>query len=264
MDIEEIKRLGGSWLMTERLVKKISSMTEEILKHYHKRNFSHDYQRVLFEFIQRIHINYSAIATISKIYLAIPKFRFAIFTLIRPLLSDFIIQIHLIEPLTSDNEMGTNQKDFMNRYSELSNQFYHKFDKLLESQIAANIVSSSERNDYFTQEKTYHPEHFDNKGSVKKMTKNQLQPKNIIEEIKKGKFKDLANVYDSYFFLSQFDHFSEKTEELMQSDIKLDQQIISECSDYILRGLILNLSFMDKDSPFIERLLKIKEEEIEQ
>lgn len=265
MTIEEIKREGGSWIRIEKIVKGISSMTQEIVDYYHKKSNSYDYQGILFEFIQRIHINYFVINGILKTYLTIPKFRFSIYTLLRPLLSDFIIKIYLIETLTfDDNTLKPDQSDFMNKYAELSNQFYHRFNTLLESQIKDSIVSPSERNEYFNQESVDHPEHFDEKKEIKKLTKKQLLPKNIVDEIKKGKFKDLANVYDQYFILSQYDHFSEKTEELMHASIEMDYQMISECSDYILRGLILNLSLMDKDSPFIGRLLKMKDDLFEQ
>lgn len=261
MEIEEIKRQGGSWIRIEKIVRNISLITEDIVKYYNKKPIEYDYQRVLFEFIQRIHINYFVINSSLNTYLMIPKFRFSIYTLLRPLLSDFIIQIYLIETLALDNDtLKPNQMDFMEKYAELSNQFYHRINSLLEGQIKDTIISAADRNEYFYQESLDYPEHFDSKGRVKKLTKNQLQPKNIVDEIKKGEFKDLANVYNQYFILSQFDHFSEKTEALMKVSIEMDYQMISECSDYILRGLILNLSLMDKATPFIDKLLAIKDE----
>lgn len=105
----------------------------------------------------------------------------------------------------------------------------------------------------------HYPKHFEiDKIKVKKLSKGQWQPKQLVKEIKKGELKDLANAYDQYFILSQYEHFGEKTEELMHSDYDSDYQLIFDTSDYILRGLILNISLLDRNLHLLIDLLKLK------
>ena len=248
------------WFKSEKIVRAVSSITEEMMRYYDKRKILYDYQRVLFLLLQRLHLNYVTINKImSKEYLNIPKFRFPIFSLLRPLLSDFIIQTYLIEALKFESDTLTLfQDDFMKRYREISNSYYQRLDRLLSSQIKDGTVTEEDRNAYFTRLKEENPEHFEaDRLKVKRM--RQLQPKTLVDEIKKGGFQELAEVYEFYFILSQYDHFTEQTEELMDTDFELDFKLIFQCSNYLVSGIIMNSSMMDLEMPFKEKLLELKE-----
>jgi hypothetical protein len=235
----------------EKLLGGVSSITEEILKHYHKHTFKGDHERVLFALIDRIHINYTIASDSLKRYLKFPRFRFAIYTLLRPLLSDFILQVYLIKHVEFD------AADFMNRYKEVSTLFYQKFESLLEDQIKGKVVTDVERNEYFRSGKISNPEFFEEKRLKVKKVKSQFQPRQLTEEIKKGDYKEFADVYDLYFLLSQYEHFSEKTEEMMQSVYELDYKLVSPCCNFILRGVALNISIIDPQSPFLPKLMEL-------
>ena len=248
------------WFKSEKIIRSISSITEDMMKYYDKKKIDHHYQRVLFLLLQRLHLNY---ATANKImgqeYLNISKFRFSIFSLLRPLLSDFIIQTYLIESLRFESTtLKPFQDDFIKRYKEISNNYYQRLDSLLASQIKEGKVTEADRNDYFQKLRKDNPEHFEaDRAKVKKM--RQLQPKTLVDEIKKGSFRDLADVYQFYFILSQYDHFTEQTEELMDTDFELDYKLIFQCSNYLVSGIIMNNSMMDLNMPFKDKLLDLKE-----
>lgn len=236
-------------------------MTEAMMSYYHGKKIDHDYQRVLFAILQRLHLNYAAINKImTKEYLNNSKFRFPIFTLLRPIVSDFIIQIYLIEELKFERDTLTPvQDEFMKRYREVSNNYFQRLDSLLASQIREGKVTHKDRNDYFMRLKNENPHHFEADNlKVKKM--RQLQPKGIVDEIKKGGFQELAGIYDFYFILSQYDHLTEQTEELMQTDFEMDYKIIFQCSNYLASGIIINNTMMDLNTPFKEKLLEMKEQ----
>jgi len=248
------------WFRSEKIVRSISSTTEDMMKYYDKKKIQHGYQRVLFLLLQRLHLNYSTIGRImDKEYLNVSKFRFPIFSLLRPLLSDLIIQTYLVEVLKFESDtLQPFQEDFMKRYKEISNSYYQRLDSLLASQIKEGIVTEADRNDYFKQLKEDDPFHFEaDKLRVKRMT--QLQPKTLVDEIKKGRFQELANVYEFYFILSQYDHFTEQTEELMDTNFELDYKLIFQCSNYLVSGIIMNNSLMDLSTPFKDTLLNLKQ-----
>lgn len=235
----------------EKLIRSVSSITEEILKHYHKHQFKGSHERVLFALVDRVHINSTMAADTMKRYLKFPRFRFAIYSLLRPLLSDFILQIYLIKQVQFD------AGDFMKRYKEVSSSFYKRFDVLLESQIKGKTVTDFERNAFFESEKKSSPEFFEEKRLKVKPGNSNFQPQRLIEEIKKGDYKEFAEVYDLYFLLSTYEHFSEKTEEMMQTNYELDYRLISPCCNFILRGVALNILIIDPQSPFLLKLIEL-------
>ncbi|MGK7392603.1 MAG: hypothetical protein ACNS60_19775 [Candidatus Cyclobacteriaceae bacterium M2_1C_046] len=253
------------YLDIKDLINIIRDESKRIILHYKNQKIEKDFQRVLYEFIKRVHVNYY---TASKLfndeldYLNSPYMKFSVFTLIRPLLSDFLILIYLIDFLETDSGgLKLNQAEFMKRYNNLTNQALAKTEAFLQKKIGQNKIEPKEKEELFQKYSKITPEHFDERLKVKKFSNANLAPGNLVNEIRKGSFKALADAYDQYFVLSQYEHFTYLTEDMANNtNLSIDYKLIKQSSNYLLTGIIISINLIDASNPFNKNLMDIKDQ----
>lgn len=246
------------WLRFETFLKDLLGFTSDLLSNLHGKQIEYEYQRVLFKFIQRFHLNFTTIKNTWKDYLNNSKFRHPVYLLLRSLVSDYINMLYLIEGLKFEKTNGNPiEVEFRKRYIEISNSYFTRIDREMEKLIRDKIITVKQREDFLKAEKEFYPDHFEagNKAKIKKM--DSLQPGTIIKKLKSGRFEKLTSVYQYYFYFSQYDHFTIKTEELLENNRDIEFEIMINSINYIVRGLFLNIGTMQLEKGIIERLSKI-------
>lgn len=252
------------YLDIKDLIDILMDESKKIIDYYKNQKIEKDFQRVLFEFIKRVHVNYYTASNLfnDKLdYLNLPYLKFSVFTLVRPLLSDFLILVYLLDFLeTESGGLKLNQDEFMRRYNQLTNQAFVKTEAFLQKKIGQKKINTNEKEKLFQQYSKITPEHFDERLKVKKFSNANLAPGNLVTEIRKGSFKALADAYDQYFVLSQYEHFTYLTEDMANTpNLSIDYKLIKQSSSYILTGIIISINLIDTSNPFSDDLMKIKD-----
>ena len=76
----------------------------------------------------------------------------------------------------------------------------------------------------------------------------------MIKKLKKSRSKKFTGIYDFYFYFSQYEHFTEKTEELMAKKGDEEFKNLALVIDYLLLGLFANLGTMQIDQSYLQKL----------
>ena len=250
-----------SWMKFEAFLKDLTGLTKEILEYLHGQSIDYEYKCTLYKFIERFHLNFVTIKNTWKDYLNIPKFRHPFYVLIRSLISDYIIMLYLVEGLKFEDKTEIpNEEDFHRRYSDLSKAYFLRLDREIQRLISDKKVTPKQREEFLQMEKKFYPEFFEAGNKIRVRKGPNLDLGTIIKKLKKGNFKKLTGIYQYYFYFSQYEHFTIKTEELLENDRDGEFQIFAESVDYLVRGLLLIIFKMRLDIKFIEQLTSLIDE----
>jgi hypothetical protein len=131
------------------------------------------------------------------------------------------------------------EDDFIKRYESVSSSFFERLDHNLKKKVKKNELSEKEMQDIISHHQNEFPEYFQD-GQVLK--NRSLSPAQMSDRIVYGKHfvKDL---YEYYFRLSQFEHFTSITEGMM-NDVTENWEMIHvvEVTSYLLDSMAINLS----------------------
>jgi len=248
----------NDWTKFDSFLKTLLEFTDKVINSLEGKEINHEYQRVLFRFIQRFHLNFTTIKSIWKEYLKNSKFKYPIYLLLRSLISDYLLMLYLIEELKFEEKtLDPEQTEFHNRYAEISSAFFEKMDKEMSKWIRDGIITAEQRNEYLKIEKEDYPNHFE-KGEKNKVKKfGNLVPGEIVKRLKKGDFNKCTGIYIFYFYFSQFEHFTIKTEAFLYNDRDEEFKMLKGAVDYLIGGLFLNIITMQLNEGLIEELEKI-------
>lgn len=242
----------------EAFLKGLLGFTTDLLKGLEGKKIEYEYQRVLYKFIQRFHLNFVTIKNTWKEYLNNTKFRHPFYLLLRSLVSDYILMVYLIEGLKFVKQTKKPlETDFKIRYIEISNSYFTRLEKEIEKQISEKKLTSKQREKYLKEEREFYPDHFESGDKLKIKKIANSDPGTIIKKLKNGEYKKLTTIYQYYFYFSQYEHFSTKTEDLLDNNTEKEFEILTNTVDYLIRGLLLNIGVMQLDKELMIKLSKV-------
>ena len=248
------------WIRFEGFLKELVDFTTYLLKTLHGRQIDYEYQRVLFKFIERFHLNFVAIKNTWKDYLKNSKYKHPCFLLLRSLVSDYITMVYLIDGLKFEQKtLKPVEENFRLRYIEISNSYFTRVDKEIEKLLSERKLTVKQRDKFLQTEREFYPDHFETGDKIKVKKIANIDPGTMIKRIKSSEYKKLAGIYQYYFFFSQFEHFTIKTEELFQRDRDTEYKMLVGSTNYLIRGLLLNIGVMRLERPLLEKLSKVIE-----
>lgn len=246
------------WFRFQSFLKDLLIFTTEIIDSLEGKKITYDYQRVLYKFIQRFHLNFSAIKNNWKDYLNNSKFKYPIFLLLRALISDYISMLYLIDGLKFEKLSNKPvEQEFADRYIELSNTYFKRLEREIEKLIAENKITAHQKEKFINNEREYYPEHFQIGGEPKVKKIADLNPGTIIRKLKTSDWEKLTGAYQYYFYFSQYEHFTIKTEEFFENDRNKEFINLTDSVNYLIRGLLINITMMQLNKELTIKLVKI-------
>ena len=257
MDIK-VPRHITDWMRFETLLKELLGFTKELINSLEGKKIDYEYQRVLYKFIQRFHLNFVTINNTWKEYLNNTKFRHPFYLLLRSLVSDCILMVYLIEGLKFEKKTKEPlETEFKIRYIEISNSYFTRLEKEIEKQISEKKLTPKQREKYLKGEREFYPDHFELGEKIKVKKIGNSDPGTIIKKLKNGGYKKLTTIYQYYFYFSQYEHFSMKTEDLLDSKTEKEFEILTNTVGYLIQGLLLNIGVMQLDKELLTKLSKV-------
>lgn len=243
----------------ETSLKTILQFTEKCLKGTQGKEIEFEYQRILHNFLQRIHLNLTTIHNAWKNFIDNSKFKYPFFLLLRSLVSDFIIMLYLLDGLKlNKKQKKIDETEFKQRFIELSNSYFTKMQRELQKLVADKIISIKKMEKLLSEERTYYPEQFEQGRKIKVKKIIDLTIGEMSKRLKKTKMKKFTTIYYKYFYFSQYEHFTIKTEDLVRNKREDEFQILIETIDFLIIGLMMNIATMGCfDKEYIDELEKI-------
>lgn len=239
-------------------LKDLLGFTTELLHSLHGKKIDHEYQRVLYKFIERFHLNFLTIKNTWDEYLNNSKYKHPFYLLLRSLVSDYITMVYLIDGIKFERATRMPvETEFRLRYVEISNSYFTRVEKEIDKQIAEGKLTAKQRNAFLKGEREFYPDHFESGEKIKVRKIANLDPGTLIKKIKNGEYKQLAGIYQYYFYFSQYEHFTVKTEELFNNDRDREFKMLIGSVNYLIRGLLLNLITMKVDEAVLDKLSKV-------
>jgi hypothetical protein len=246
------------WIRFKAFLDSLITFTEGLVKDLDQKPTDYEYRGVLFQFIVRFHLNFVAINNIWKEFLNNSKFKHPVYLLLRSLISDYINMVYLVDGLKFQvDTMIPDETEFFARYTEISNAYFARIDKLSQDLISTQVISPADRDRFLRVERDSFPEHFEGDETIRVKKGLALDPGALIKRLKKSDFKELTGVYQYYFYFSQHDHFSKKAEELLYKDRNEEFRVLVGAVNYLVRGLLLNINIMNLSNDVSGKLEKI-------
>lgn len=205
-------------------------------------------QLVLLELFKRAVLGTNAIDKLTDSFIKDSSFKFPICILLRTLIADAIIVTYLTDPIEDDSYSQTvpvghvnfnedEKERFHNRYEFLTGEAISKVKRRIDELVKNEVMSSEEGKEIWEGWQTRFSSCFESNGNIKKNSSSGVKP--LIEGIEDSVRKDFARkLYSSYYQLSQYEHFSELTVQMMQID---SQGAVDEAADQMLVSLWLIL-----------------------
>jgi len=254
----KVPRHISDWIKFETFLKEVLEFTTDLLKSLEGKHIDHEYQRVLYKFIERFHLNFQTIKNTWKEYLNNSKYKHPFYLLLRSLVSDYITMIYLIDGLKFEKKtLQPAEADFQLRYIEISNSYFTRVEKEIEKQISEGKLTPKQRDSFLKTEREFYPDHFHTGDKIKVKKIANMDPGTLIKRIKAGHYKKLTGIYQYYFYYSQFEHFTIKTEELFHNDRDKEFKMLIGSVNYLIRGLLLNIGAMKLDKSHLDKLCKV-------
>jgi hypothetical protein len=257
--MKDVPKHISDWIKMKSSLTDIIKFTSEVIDHIETQEIpKEEFKRVLYKFVQRLHMNFVVISNSWGDYLANSKFRHPIYLLLRGLISDYITMFYLLDGLKINRrKKQIIETGFLDRYYEVSHSYFGKVHRELTNHVKAGI-SPRTMNRFMNSEKRMYPHHFElgDKINLKKI--EDLPPGTMIKKLKKSKFNKLTGIYGFYFYYSQYEHFTEKTEELMTRSGSEEFKNLTIVIDYLLLGLFANLGTMQIDPTYLQKLDTIR------
>ena len=245
------------------------TLLADIFTFYQGKKARYEYERILVALLHRYALNFRTIYRSWPDFQANSNFKFTIYTLLRPLISDAILMMYLLEEFkwlvptgAEDNreEWEVNETQFLKRYEDISATFFDRLDSYLKKKVKNSEMSPEEKMDFLSHHRNVFPEFYQDNSETKLQKNRRITPAQMHDEIVYGK-QFVKNLYDHYFRLSQFEHFTVVTEGLMSDPDKHSELMyIVEITDCLLDSLNVNIStvrvhdqFRDKAAELINR-----------
>ncbi len=241
----------SNWQKYNTFLKKQDSFLADVFGHYKDKKPTYEYERVLSGLLHRYAMNFRVIYRSWEDFLGNSKFKFSIYSLLRPLTADCLLMLYLLEEFkflvptddkTNADAWQVREDDFINRYESITSSFFQRLDSNLRKKVKNRELSATEMQDILSHHQKEFPEYFQGEPKIEVLKNWSLTPGQMVEQIVHGKpfVKDL---YDHYFRLSQFEHFTFITEGLMNDvDNNWEMIHIVEVTNYLLDALNVNIS----------------------
>lgn len=222
---QKIPPIVSNWMKYHNFLKKQDALLGDIFKHYQGKKARYEYERVLIGLLHRYALNFRSVYHCWNDFLQNHHYKFSIYSLLRPLLADYILMLYLLEefkfiiPTDSRDkaeEWQIKEDDFIKRYENISATFFERMDSLLKKKVKNNEMTAQEMQEFLKHHQQEFPEYFP-QGPNPQVVKNRgLTPGQMVGEIVNGK-QFVKDIYDYYFKLSQFEHFTLITEQLIKN-----------------------------------------------
>ena len=241
------------------MVAEVDEYLEGLAKEFHGGCADYEFQRVCFEMLKRFALNINAINKLTESFIDNRGFKFPIFILLRTLLADTIIVHYLLDEVKSkieNDKVIYEQENFLSRYHNLTSASLNKVDNVLRDLLRDKVITLEERNNIVSGWANRYPNHFDDKGKLKKAN-SKSQVKSLLKEIATPDNSNVAGQsYLSYLHLSQYEHFSEVTEQLINNTTSTSDDVkrMMRCMEYILFSLRLILISLGKEESQLKDL----------
>jgi hypothetical protein len=125
MNAPHVPKVISNWMKYNSFLKKQDALLADIFLHYQGKKVNYEYERVLAGLLHRYALNFRAIYKCWDLFLNDSKIKFPIYTLLRPLLADFLLMLYLLEnfkflvPTDAKDDRDqwkVNADDFLKRY----------------------------------------------------------------------------------------------------------------------------------------------------
>lgn len=250
MSNPDTPRFISNWIKYNTFLQKQDNFLAELFTSQQGKMAKYEYERVLVGLLHRYALNFRTIYRCWGDFLKNSKFKFSIFTLMRPLIADHLLMMYLLEKFKwlvpmgkKDNrdEWEVNETDFIKRYENVSNTFFTRLDSYLQKKVKKSEITTEDMRDFLAQQRGIYTEFFNDGPETQVRKQKGITPAQMADEVVAGE-QFVKNLYDYYFRLSQFEHFTMFTEGLMSVDKDSELMYIVEITDHLLDGLNVNLS----------------------
>lgn len=248
------------WIRMETELKTMVAFTRKLIDEVENKKIQYEFQRVLHNFIQRIHLNMVTISNSWREYLNNSKFKYPFYLLLRSLISDYIIMLYLIDGLRKDRRIKLNEAGFKERYIEISNSYFSKIQRELQNLVAERKITPRRMEKILSREKEFYPEHFEQGRKVIVKRMDDLPVGAIVKRLKKSKIKKFTGIYGQYIYFSQYAHFTVKTEDLNHNDRDEEFENFTITIDFLLLGLYMIIATIGYSKDRIAEFDKIHQE----
>ena len=266
MNTPSVPPFVSNWMKYNTFLQNQDSFLADLFTQHQGRMPRYEYERVLVGLLHRYALNFRTIYRCWGDFLNNSKFKFSVYTLLRPLIADHLLMMYLLEKFKwlvptvgRDNrdEWEVNETDFIKRYENISTSFFERLDSYLQKKVTKSEISSADMEDFLSHQRSIYPEFFHDGPEIQVRKQKSPTPGQMADEISYGK-QFVGGLYDYYFRLSQFEHFTMVTEGLMgDPDKDSELMYIVEITDHLLDGLNVNISTIRVSDEFRNKLAEL-------
>lgn len=266
MSTPPVPRFDSNWIKYNSFLQKQDSFLADVFTHYQGKKAMYEYERVLIGLLHRYALNFRIIYRCWGDFLNNSKFKFPIYTLLRPLIADHLLMMYLLEEFkwlvpthrkNNRDEWQVNESGFVKRYESISTTFFERLDSYLKKKVKKTEISPEEMQAFLSHHRNIYPEFFQDGPGIQVRKRKSLTPAQMADQISYGK-QFVKNLYDYYFRLSQFEHFTLVTEGLMDDpDKDSELMFVVEITDHLLDGLNVNLSTIRVSDEFRNKMAEL-------
>lgn len=140
MSTPKVPRFVSNWTKYNTFLQKQDAFLVDVFTRHQGKKAKYEYERVLVGLLHRYALNFRTIYRCWGDFLNNSKFKFPIYTLLRPLIADHLLMMYLLEefkwlvPTDEKNnrdEWEVNETDFIKRYENISTTFFERLDSYL-------------------------------------------------------------------------------------------------------------------------------------
>lgn len=266
MSTPEVPRFISNGMKYNAFLKNQDALLADLFAHQQGKKARYEYERVLVGLLHRYALNFRTIFRCWPDFLTNSKFKFSIYTLLRPLIADALLMMYLLEefkwlvPTDGKNnrdQWQVNESDFIKRYEDISTAFFDRLDSYLKKKVKKTELSAQEMQDFLSYHRNVFPEFYLDGPDTRVRKHKGLTPAQMFDQIVYGK-QFVKNLYDYYFRLSQFEHFTIITEGLMgDPDMDSELMYVIEITDCLLDSLNVNISTIRVSNEFRDRAAEL-------
>lgn len=266
MSSHKINKFDANWKFYNNFLKKQDALLADIFTSHQGEKPKYQYERILVGLLHRYAINFRTIYRCWPDFQNNSRFRFSIYTLLRPLIADALLMVYLLEEfkwIVPDNvldnreEWAVNETRFLKRYEDISTAFFGRLDSYLKKKVKKTELSPEEMKDILSHQRNVFPEYFHDASEIRVRKHKVITPSQMHDAITYGK-QFVKGLYDHYFWLSQFEHFTFITEQLMNDPNKEAELInVVEITDHLLDSLAVNISTIRINDKFRNKAIDL-------
>jgi hypothetical protein len=253
----------SNWRTYHDFLKTQDEFLADVFAHYKGQKPKYEYERVLSGLLHRYAMNFRVVYRSWEDFGTNSTFKFSVYSLLRPLVADFLLMLYLLEDLqfevpkdgNPNKEWRVIEDGVTKRYDAVTSSFFERVDSNLKKKLRAGEISSQEMDDIIKHHRKEFPEYFAPDAKLGALKKKGFTPSQLADQIVRGKYL-IKDLYDYYFRLSQFEHFTFITEGLM-NDVDRNWEMIHivEVTNYLIDYLGVNLNTLRVPAPLKERLI---------